>query len=157
MDGKNTKDQCPICGDHDICLILEEFSYRKNVNGEITQGERLLLKCNSCGEKYTSTHIDELNMILLGITTKESLITPDKARRNVVESFDLQEALELIEQESKKGKLQCRFKKGNSAEKVLAIDYMNGLKALGYHCEPATGPYDLYISWEKSYPSYWVV
>lgn len=74
----------------------------------------------------------------------------EHARKNVLDSFDVSEALKLIEQESKKGKLECYFEKGNCVTNTVALDYMNGLKALGYHCRPY-GPYKIKISWDVHY------
>jgi len=74
----------------------------------------------------------------------------EDARKNMLDSFDISEALKLIEQESKKGKLECYFKKGDCVTKPVALDYMNGLKALGYHCRPY-GPYRMTISLDVHY------
>ena len=74
----------------------------------------------------------------------------EDAAKIVLDSFDISDALKLIEQESKKGKLECHFTKGNCLTKITTLDYKNGLKALGYHCR-SYGPYLMKISWDPHY------
>lgn len=74
----------------------------------------------------------------------------EEARKNVVESFDISEALELVRRESLNGKLECSFRKGDCVTNPVALDYENGLKALGYKVRPY-GPYVIKISWDIHY------
>jgi len=70
------------------------------------------------------------------------------ARKNVVDSFDLSEAINLITEESLKGNLQCHFHKGNCIDGPVALDYSNGLIALGFQVRPY-GPYLIRITWDN--------
>lgn len=78
------------------------------------------------------------------------MIKANDARELVIKSFDLSDALMLIAVESKNGKLECFFDKGNCLTKNNALDYRNGLKSLGYNVR-AYGPYRIKISWDLFY------
>lgn len=73
---------------------------------------------------------------------------PEYARKNVIAHFDLSEAINLIKEESKKGMLECTFRKGCSNTDINALNYRNGLIALGYNVK-TFGPFIIVISWEN--------
>lgn len=69
-------------------------------------------------------------------------------KQNVVDAFDLSDALDKIDRASKSGKLNTIFEQGDEYMKPHAIDYVNGLLCLGFDVMPS-GLFKIYISWEK--------
>jgi len=72
----------------------------------------------------------------------------ETARGIVIDNFALTEAINAITEAAMKGDLHCYFEKGNCVTSPVALDYRNGLIALGYQVRPY-GPYRMKITWDN--------
>lgn len=89
-----------------------------------------------------------IKMVSLIINTQPKSINATEAKKNTIDFFNISEAMDLIRSESLKGNLRCSFSKGDcTAEHPVALDYMNGLIAMGYGVKPY-GPYKITIAWD---------